>query len=161
MKARDLLNPVETFLTPEMPLCEAVIKMRDVKRSHGLAVKGMLVKNEQGQICGLVSIKDIMRAVIPSYLSPDLSIFSWDNMLVEMTKRARDKVVGDIMTTELITIDAEVPLMVCVDLMIKKKLQRLPVTNEEKEIIGMVYMRDIYNVIADVLIREGKNDGTC
>ncbi len=161
MKARDLLNPVETFLTPEMPLCEAVIRMRDVKRSHGLAVKGMLVKNEQGQVCGLVSIKDIMRAVIPSYLSPDLSIFSWDNMLVEMTKRARDKVVGDIMTTELITIDAEAPLMVCTDLMIKKNLQRLPVTNEEKEIIGMVYMRDIYNVIADVLIREGKNDGTC
>jgi len=161
MKARDLMCAIDMYLAPEMPLCEAVARMRSVRRSHGLSVKGMLVKNEQGDVCGLVSIKDIMRAVIPAYLSPDLSIFSWDNMLEQMTRRAKDKVVADVMTTELITIDAEVPLMVCADLMIKKKLQRLPVTDAEKKIVGMVYMRDIYDFIADVLIREGKSDGTC
>jgi len=161
MKAKDVMTPIEEYLSPEMPICNAVIRMRHVKRQHGLSIKGMLVKNEQGAVVGMVSIKDIMGAVIPTYLSPDLSIFSWDNMLEQMTNRVKDKVVGDIMVKDVVTIDSEVPLMVCTDLMIKKGLQRLPVTDEKKEVIGMVYIRDIYDIIADFLTEGENNDGTC
>jgi len=161
MKARDVMSPIEAYLAPEQSLCEAVSRMRKVKRHHGLPIKGMLVQNEQGTVEGILSIKDIIRAVIPSYLSPDLSIFSWDNMLEQMTTRAKDKVVGDIMTRHIITIDSEVPLMVCADLMIKKRLHRLPVTDENKKFIGMVYVRDIYNIIADTLIKGEENNGGC
>lgn len=161
MKARDVMSPVEAYLTPEMPICEAVIRMRNVKRQHGLPIKGMPVKNEQGNLAGMLSIKDIIRAVIPVYFSSDLSIFSWENMLEQMTHRAKDKVVGDIMTKKVVTIDSEAPLMVCVDLMIKKGLQRLPVTDDNKKIIGMVYIRDIYNFIADILTMGEREDGTC
>lgn len=161
MKAKDVMTPIDEYLSPDMPICEAVIRMRNVKRQHGLPIKGMLVKNEQGAVVGMVSIKDIMRAVIPSYLSPDLSIFSWENMLEDMTNKVKDRVVGDIMVKDVVTIDSEVPLMVCTDLMIKKGLQRLPVTDEKKEVIGMVYIRDIYNIIADFLTEGEKEDGTC
>ncbi len=156
-----MMTPIDEYLSPDMPICEAVIRMRNVKRQHGLPIKGMLVKNEQGAVVGMVSIKDIMRAVIPSYLSPDLSIFSWENMLEDMTNKVKDRVVGDIMVKDVVTIDSEVPLMVCTDLMIKKGLQRLPVTDEKKEVIGMVYIRDIYNIIADFLTEGEKEDGTC
>lgn len=161
MKARDVMSPIEAYLSPDMPICEAVIRMRNIKRHHGLPIKGMPVKNEKGEVVGILSIKDIMRAVIPSYLSPDLSMFSWEHMLEQMTDRAKDKVVGDIMVQDIVTIDSEAPLMVCADLMIKKSLQRLPVTDENGTITGMVYMRDIYNFIADILTRGEKADGTC
>jgi CBS domain-containing protein len=161
MKAKDVMSPIQGYLSPDMPICEAVIRMRNIKRQHGLSIKGMLVKNEQGAVMGMVSIKDIMRAVIPSYLSPDLSIFSWENMLEDMTNRVKDKVVGDIMVKDVVTIDSEVPLMVCTDLMIKKGLQRLPVTDANKKVIGMVYIRDIYDIIADFLTEGEKEDGTC
>ncbi len=161
MKARDVMSPIEAYLSPNMPICEAVIRMRNVKRHHGLPIKGMLVKNDKGDVVGILSIKDIMQAVIPSYLSPDLSMFSWDHMLEQMTDRAKDKVVGDIMTKDIITIDSEAALMVCADLMIKKGLQRLPVTDQNGTITGIVYMRDIYDFIADILTKGEKADGTC
>ena len=161
MKAKDLMAPIEEYLSPEMSLCEAVTRMRGLKRVHGLPIKGMLVKDEQGKVVGMVSIKDILRAVIPTYLSPDLSIFSWDNMLEQMSNRASDKAVGDIMVKELVTIDGDVPLMVCTDLMIKKGLQRLPVTDEHDEIIGMVYIRDIFNIVSEYIEKGGKEHGTC
>ncbi len=161
MKAKDVMHPIDDYLSPEMSLCTAVTRMQGIKRVHGLPIKGMLVKNEQGSVVGMVSIKDILRAVIPPYLSPDLSIFSWDNMLEQMSNRAVSKVVGDIMTKDLVTIDSEVPLMVCTDLMIKKGLQRLPVTDEQEEIIGMVYIRDIFDIVAEYLIKGGQKNGTC
>lgn len=161
MKTKDVMSPIETYLSPDMPMCEAVIRMRNVKRHHGLPIKGMLVKDVDGKIVGMLSIKDIMGAVIPSYLSTDLSIFSWENMLEQMTSRAKNKVVGDIMTKEVVTISSEAPLMVCVDLMIKKALQRLPVTDADKKIVGIVYIRDIYDFIANILTEGEKEDGTC
>lgn len=85
------MEPVDEYLSPETPLREAVIRMSRCKRHHGLSVKGMLVLNKQKQLVGMLSIKDIMGAVIPTYLSPDLSVFSWDNMLEQMTERCKGK----------------------------------------------------------------------
>lgn len=161
MKARDIMSPIEAYLTTDMPICEAVIRMRNVKRHHGLPIKGMLVKNEQDEVVGILSIKDIIRAMVPLYLTPELSIFSWENMLEQMINRAKNKVVGDIMVRDVVTIDGAVPLMVCADLMVKKELQRLPVTDKNGAIVGMVYIRDIYDFIADILTKGEKADGTC
>ncbi|BCO09133.1 hypothetical protein GF1_15090 [Desulfolithobacter dissulfuricans] len=154
MKARDIMVTISDYLAPDMPLREAVLQMRNSKRHHGLAVKGMLVRDKQDNVVGILSIKDIMRAVIPPYLSVDLSVFSWDNMLEDMTRRAREKTVADVMTKEVVSVADDDPLMVCVDIMIRKGLQRLPVKDEDGEIIGMVYIRDVYNLIADILVKE-------
>jgi len=161
MKAKDVMSPIKEYLAPGMSLCEAVTRMQGIKRTHGLPIKGMLVKDEQETVIGMVSIKDILRAVIPFYLSTDLAIFSWDNMLEEMTKRASHKIVADIMARDLVTIDADDSLMACTDLMIKKGLQRLPVTDENGDIVGMVYIRDIFDMVAEYLIKGGTNNGTC
>ena len=160
MKAKDVMAPIEEYLTTTMSVKEAVNRMRKVKRHHGLPIRGMLVKDEQGKVVGILSNKDILRAAIPPYLSADLSIFSWEHMLEEMINRAKDKKVGDIMVKDVVTIDSDAPLMVCADLMIKKQLQRLPVTDENKEIIGMVYMRDIYDFMIDTLDKMEAENGT-
>ena len=141
-------------MTPDMPLREAVLRLRGTKRRHGLSVKGMIVLDENKNIVGMLSIKDIMRAVIPFYLSADLSAFSWENMLEQMTYKCRGKKVGDVMIAKVITISAEASLMACVDIMIKKGLQRLPVVNENKKLIGMIYIRDLYDLIANILTAE-------
>ncbi|WP_456387486.1 CBS domain-containing protein [Desulfolithobacter sp.] len=157
MKARDIMVTIRDYLDPDTTLREAVLRMRSSKRHHGLAVKGMLVRDRQNnKVVGMLSIKDIMRAVIPPYLTVDLSVFSWDNMLEDMTRRAREKTVADVMTKEVISVADDAPLMVCVDIMIRKGLQRLPVKNKDGEIVGMVYIRDVYNLIADILVKEEK-----
>lgn len=54
--------------------------------------------------------------------------------------------VEDIMTTELVTTNADTHLMVIVDTMIRKHVRRLPVV-DEGSVIGIVYRSQIFNTI--------------
>ena len=57
--------------------------------------------------------------------------------------RARPVLVGDIMTTELITITPDTHLLLIIDIMIKKHVRRLPVL-EEGKMVGMVYLSQVF-----------------
>ncbi len=45
--------------------------------------------------------------------------------------------------------------MECADLLIKQNLQRLPVLDEQMKVLGMIYVRDLYDRIVYVLF-EGQ-----
>lgn len=154
MKAKDLMVPLADFLTPGDTLQRAVEKMRAAKRWHGQGVKGMVVQDEGGTLVGILSIKDILRATIPTYLDPALARFSWDGMLEEMARRAACARVRDFMTAAVITVGEETPLMACVDLLIQNKLQRLPVVDAAGRVVGVVYIRDIYNLISQIFLDQ-------
>lgn len=154
MLAKDVMEADPPTLAPDATLRQAVASIAQSKRGHGLGVKGMAVLDEQGRLVGMLSLKDVMRTVIPAYMEHDLGRFSWDEMLEQRACRVRERKIAEIMSREVITIHADTPLMTCVDLMIKKNLQRLPVVNNENRLIGMVYIRDLYQVIADVLTGE-------
>jgi CBS domain-containing protein len=58
-------------------------------------------------------------------------------------ERTRSILVGDIMSTEVVTIPPQTHVMMILDLMIKKHIRRLPVVEAEK-ILGMVYISDLF-----------------
>ena len=156
MKAKDIMEGVKETLTPETALKEAVNKMRVAGKGRDRAgVKGMVVL-DNGNLAGIVSIKDILKAIIPSYMTlTELGEFTWDGMLEEMAKKVANKKVGEIMTRDVITVSEDAPLMECADLIVKHNLQRLPVLNKEKKVVGMIYIRDLYHAIVQALFREG------
>jgi CBS domain-containing protein len=148
------MAPITEYLSPEDTLQQAVRTMRSAKRWHGLGVKGMVVLDDRGELVGILAIKDILRATIPVYLDPKISRFSWDGMLEEMARRVACKKIKDFMSREVVTIDDEASLMACTDLLIKKNLQRLPVVNQEGKAVGIVYIRDVYNVISRIFVDQ-------
>ena len=154
MKVKDLMVPITEHLAPEDTLQQAVLTMRSAKRWHGLGVKGMVVLDDQGALVGILAIKDILRATIPVYLDQKLSRYSWDGMLEEMARRVACKKVKEFMSTEVITITADASLMACTDLLIEKNLQRLPVVDQEGKVVGIIYIRDVYNVISQIFVDQ-------
>ncbi len=150
MNAKDIMVPISAYLHPDETLKEAVAKMKKTKRSHGLSLKGMVVLDSSGKLMGIVSVKDILRATLPHYLSGHLQEFTWEGMLEEQARKAACKKVRDIMSTKIITAGENDPLMKCVNLLIDNKLQRLPVVNREGKAIGIIYIRDIYNLITEI-----------
>ncbi len=158
MKAKDVMEPITETLSPETTLKEAVNRMKVARRGEGwTGVKGMIVLDD-GKLAGIVSIKDILRAIIPSYMRlTELGEFTWDGMLEEMTKKVAGKKVGEVMTRDVITVSEDAPLMECADLMVKHGLQRLPVLDKDKRVVGMVYIRDLYQAIVQALLdKEGE-----
>ncbi|VAX30491.1 hypothetical protein MNBD_NITROSPIRAE02-1682 [hydrothermal vent metagenome] len=155
MKAKDIMEPVKETLTPETTLKEAVNKMRVARRGDGrVGVKGMIVL-DNGNLAGIISIKDILKAIIPSYMSlTELGEFTWDGMLEQMARKVADRKVEEIMTKDVITVSEDAPLMECADLVVKHGLHRLPVLNGEKKVVGMIYIRDLYQAIVQALFEK-------
>ena len=59
--------------------------------------------------------------------------------------------VGDIMTTEIISITPETHLLSVLDIMIKKHIRRIPVVRDDR-IEGIVYISDLFYHLVDKMM---------
>jgi CBS domain-containing protein len=64
-------------------------------------------------------------------------------------RSAKDTSVNEIMTSDVITVDANQPLEDCMSLMIDKNIRHLPVC-EGKELLGLVSVRDVLKEVIEV-----------
>jgi len=153
MKVRDIMEPLHNWLTPEMSVLQAIQVMKRTKRGHGLSVNGIVVLDNDLKLVGIVSTKDILRLLIPSYMYMDdiESDDSWEAMRLDRTENARTMTVRDIMTEDVRTISMHDSVMHCADIMLTEQLRRLPVVGTEGKVVGVIYLRDVYNAVTDVL----------
>ena len=155
MRARDIMEPVQETLSPSESLRDAVKKMRVARRGNGIGVKGLIVVDEDSNPVGMLSMHDILRAIMPSYLSlSELGEFTWDGMLEQMCRKVADRKVADIMSREVITVPEDAPLMECAELMVNHNLHRIPVVDSSSKVVGMIYVRDLYHAIVRALPGE-------
>ncbi|MHB8790506.1 MAG: CBS domain-containing protein [Desulfobulbaceae bacterium] len=154
MKVKDIMTLVTDHLSPEDTLQSAVVKMRTAMREDRPGVKGLVVLNERGELVGVLTIKDVLRAAIPVYLDVKLSRLSWDGMLEEMAKKVACRRVKEFMSKRVVTVPEDAPLMVCADLLIQEKMQRLPVLNKDNKVVGIVYIKDIFNVVSRIFLDQ-------
>jgi CBS domain-containing protein len=161
MKARDLMIPLHEYLTPDTTLSEAANILRTARRDEEkIGVKGLPVLDKDGKMVGFLSIGDILKAVFPPYMSlMDLGEFTWDGMVEDMAKKVKDKKVSEMMTTKVISVPENAPLMECVDHMIKNNVKRLPVIGKDGKVIGILYERDVFFVITKAMLNESGGGG--
>ncbi len=153
MKARDLMIPLEDSLNPDNTIEEAVKLLVSARRAEKkVGVKGLPVLSSSGKLVGMLTMRDILKAVLPSYMSlMNLGDFTWDGMLEEMAKKVAGRRVGEIMSMDVMTVGENAPLMECVDHMVKGNIKRLPVVDETGRVVGMLYERDIFLAITKAM----------
>jgi CBS domain-containing protein len=139
-------------LRPEMSISEAVGVFQRVGREQGQTVFGMMVTDGAGTLLGLLSIYDILLLLRPKHIHiwgemEDLEDFG---LLESACQRAKGVLVGDVMTTEVITITPDTHLLLIIDIMIKKHVRRLPVL-EDGKILGIVYLSGVFNRLLEKL----------
>jgi CBS domain-containing protein len=111
-------------IAPEATVFEAL----EMMAKHNI---GALLVMTGDDIKGIVSERDCIRKV-------DV-----------LGKNARDTRVSDIMTSDVITVDANQPLEECMSLMIDKNIRHLPVC-EGKELLGVLSVRDVLKEVIEV-----------
>ncbi len=154
MQVKELMQPVvKNWLQPELTLHEAVCAIRKAQR-EGVFSNGMVVLEDGVKLVGIVSIKDIIRTVIPSYMENNLRELTWDGMLEEHVQKAREVKVSDIMSKNVLTISPNASLMRCADLMIDHYLQQLPVVDDSGRVLGIIHIHDLYIRIADLMCAD-------
>jgi CBS domain-containing protein len=124
---RDMIRKkgYEVFtVTPEATVFEALNLMAE----HNI---GALLVMTEAEIKGIVSERDCIRKV-------DV-----------MGRSAKDTKISEIMTSDVITVDAGQPLEECMSLMIDRNIRHLPVC-EGKDLLGVVSVRDVLREVIEV-----------
>jgi CBS domain-containing protein len=160
MKAKDLMVPLQEYLSPDNTLKDAAVLLRTAKRGEEkIGVKALPVLDKTGKLLGILSIGDILKAVYPPYMYlMDMGSFTWDGMVEEFAKRAATKKVEELMTRKVITVKEDSTLMECVDHMLKHDVKRVPVLNKENKVVGILYERDIFYTITNTILEKNEGD---
>lgn len=154
MKVIDIMEPLTYWLTPEMTLNEAVSIMQNAKRGHGLSVNGIVVLDDYQKLVGIVSTTDIIRTILPPgmYLDDGPDGLSWDGLKKDRQERAKNIHVSEIMAEDVRVIKTGESIMRCADRMLVEQLRRLPVVALDGRVVGVVYLRDVYNKVTELLL---------
>ena len=111
-------------IAPEATVFEALNLMAERNIGALLVMTGEDIK-------GIVSERDCIRKV-------DL-----------MGRHAQATKISEIMTSDVITVDADQPLEECMSLMIEKNIRHLPVC-EGKNLLGLLSVRDVLKEVVEV-----------
>ena len=150
--ARDVMDDCFQTLRPEMSIAEAVKIFERAGRVSGQKVFGLMVTDASRTLVGLLSIYDIFLLLRPKHIhtSGKMEDLEVSGILEAACRRAQAVLVGDIMTTAVITITPETHLLLIIDIMIKKHVRRLPVLEGDK-IVGIVYISRVFDHLLEKL----------
>ncbi len=145
MIAREVMDTRFHCLQPEDTVETAVRRFKTISDAEGKKIFGMMVTDSGGRLVGMLSMHDILLFIQPKHVEIWGEIEDVDPgpIFEGLLTRVRTIRVGDIMTTELVTIKPDTHLLVIVDLMIKRHIRRVPVVAGER-VVGIVYRADLF-----------------
>ncbi len=150
--AKDVMEPRFLTVNQDMTIQEAVGVFQQAAAATGQRVFGLMVTDYQGKLVGMLSMYDIFLLLRPKHIHiwGEMQDLDLSGIIDTACHKAGKMLVGDIMTTELITITPDTHLLHVLDIMIKKHVRRIPVM-ENGEVIGIVYISRVFYHLLDKL----------
>ena len=141
----DIMSAEFDTVRPDASVEEAVRLIAEAKaRKTGYRAISVLVTDEVDQLIGVISIFDVLYHLRPPFLNYEVdSLPVWEGEMEVYIEQFKDLKVEQIMSTPMMTVSPEDPLMLAIDRMIKKKTRRLPVVKDGR-IMGVVYLTDLF-----------------
>lgn len=135
-------------LSPETSVKEAVAVFQTASKQLGRRVFGMMVTDGKDKLVGMLSMYDLFIFLRPKHIEiwGEMDDIDLGGLIEDALARASAIQVGDLMTTDLISITPDTDLMMIVDIMIKKHVRRLPVLDGRK-IVGIVFISDVFDYL--------------
>lgn len=143
MKAKEIMNRKVIAVNQEMTVDEVVKILLD----HGIS--GVPVVEEDGRVVGIVSETDLIyrekKLHLPSFISILQGIVFLESTkdLERQVKKMAAYKVKDVMTKDVITVLEDAELEDVVDIIIDKKVNRVPVTDSKGKLLGIITRSDI------------------
>lgn len=143
--ARDIMDTDYFTVQPETPVPDAVRCFQEATRKLERRVFGMPVVNAQGELVGMVSMYDLLVLMRPKHIHiwGEMSDMDFSSFINEILERSKSILVGDLMTTEVVTVSPDTNLLLIVDILIRKHIRRIPVI-EAGKMIGIVHISNVF-----------------
>ena len=108
------------------------------ERMHDRAVGTLIVQDEHGRPCGILTDRDLVERVIVPRRNPD------------------DTLVSEIMTPNPISVAEDASIETAVALMRSGGFRRLPVGDHNDMLIGIVSLDDVLSLLAEEFVAIGE-----
>ena len=116
-------------------------------------MNAIVVLDTERKLAGIISTTDILRTILPPemYLDDDQEGFSWEILQQDRIEKTKKTSVRSIMTEDVRVIRADESIMRCADRLLVEQIRRLPVIGLDGSVVGVVYLRDVYNTVTELL----------
>jgi CBS domain-containing protein len=154
--ARDVMESRFLTLAPDMTIREAVAVFRQAGEITGRRVFGLIVVDAAGNLVGMLSMYDIFLLLRPKHIHiwGEMKDLDLSGIIDGACHKAGQMLVGDIMTTDLITIAPDTHLLHILDIMIKQHVRRIPVL-EDGKVLGIVYISRVFDNLLERMTTPG------
>ncbi len=139
MKVRD-------FLRRDLSAVERTTSVRQtIKLLDNSGLSSLPVVDEEGRVVGVISERDLIRALIPGYMDM-LRSASFLPSLDQLARRLREignHPVEQYMTKDVVSVKPDHSDLHAADLMLRKGLKQVPVVDDQGRLVGMVRRIDL------------------
>ena len=125
MQVVDLMTTDVITVTPRTPIKDAARLMFRHR------VSGLPVIEEDGRICGIITEADFLRLEVSRVDDEDI---------------ATVETVGDVMSSGVVTVEPDTDLASAARMMVVQDIKRLPVVDEEDQLLGIISRLDVVAV---------------
>ena len=142
MKVKNVMSTKVIIVKPHYNMRKAA------KILYANKISGAPVVNDAGKIVGILSEKDVFRALHPSY-KEYVQNHDYLDDFEEMEKRAKNldkKLVKNYMNRDILIVEEDTPIMKAGALMLANGFNRIPVVRDKK-LVGLISRREIYHNI--------------
>ena len=140
MQVKDIMNPGAVTIHPDASLREAAQRMLD------FGVNGLPVVDDGDHVIGIIGLKDILRAPMPSIIQAQVSRMSH----LEDKAGVLDSVtVERVMARTVFSVTEDDPVMAAVAVMVNQGLHPVPVLRHGN-LVGIVSRADAVRALLNV-----------
>ncbi len=142
MKVRDVMDKIVVSVPPQTTYEQAA------KIMHQHRFSGLPVVDDSGKLVGILSEKDLFRALYPNYedYARKTEEFLAEEAEESHIEEVRKNTVDHYMTKSVLSIESDAPIMKAGGIMLAHGVHRLPVI-EHGRLVGLVTRENIYGAI--------------
>lgn len=142
VRVQDIMVRQYEAVRPDTTLQEAAAKLCAAQTPIGRLIPLLVMDGDR--LAGIVTLTDLLRAVLPPYVTqdPHLAPLAWEGLLETQFKHVQGKKVGEIMTSEVFTVPETAPLTEAAELFFSHHVRSLPVM-QGKRVVGVLYLSDL------------------
>jgi len=143
MKISEIMTTQVKSLSPDTPVMEAIDALFANK------ISGLPVVDALGKIVGMFTEKDVLRNIMPSYIS-QVGKFVYENssksIKCKVSKLFEHKV-GELMRHEVVKVLEDTGICEVAHIMLTQNVRRTPVVDKNDVMVGIVARSDVLDRI--------------
>ncbi|MBD2017096.1 CBS domain-containing protein [Microcoleus sp. FACHB-53] len=144
----DVMSRDPIMVKPQTPIKEAIKILAEQR------ISGLPVVDDAGSLVGVISETDLLWQ--ETGVEPPVYIMFLDSVIFlenparheQELHKALGQTVGEVMSTNPVTVESAQPLRKAAKLMQEKSIRRLPVVNDQGKVIGILTPGDIVRAMA-------------